>query len=105
MNGCGLRIAQQSVARFVARARHQSVDGHQHRAVVGPQCEHVGADVGAGENFVERTEGGHRLAPFPGPAPTPGSKTASENRAACGRTLTYECATSPGTQPRHRLRE
>jgi hypothetical protein len=45
----GLRRRQQRVARLVAGARDDAVDGQQQGTVVGPQREHRGVDMTAGE--------------------------------------------------------
>ena len=54
------RRLQQRIAALVARARDDSVDGHQQGAVVGPQAEHGGVDMGAGEELLKQARIRHR---------------------------------------------
>jgi hypothetical protein len=58
--GGGLRRLQQRVAVLVARARDDPFDGQQQGAVVGPQREHCGVDIGAGEELLEHARIRHR---------------------------------------------
>ena len=60
LTGGGLRRLQQRVAALVARARDDSVDGHQQGAVVGPQREYGGVDIGAGEELFKQARIRHR---------------------------------------------
>jgi hypothetical protein len=57
--GCGFRRLQQRIALLVARPGYQPVDGQQQDAVVGPQREHRGVHIGAGEDSVELTNVSH----------------------------------------------
>jgi len=58
--GGGLGRLQQRIAALVARARDDSVDGHQQGAVVGPQREHGGVDMGAGQELLKHARIRHR---------------------------------------------
>ena len=56
----GSERADAGIAALVARTRDDSVDGHQQGAVVGPQREHGGVDMGAGEKLLKQTRIRHR---------------------------------------------
>ena len=53
-------ILEQRIAALVARTRDDSVDGHQQGAVVGPQREHGGVDMGAGQELLKHARIRHR---------------------------------------------
>ena len=79
--GRGFGRLQQRLAGLVARPGHQPVDRQQQGAVVGPQREHRVVDVGAGQERLERVASVMGRLRSWCSAPTPGSKTARENRA------------------------
>jgi hypothetical protein len=58
--GGGLGRLQQRIAALVARTWDDSVDGYQQGAVVGPQPEHGGVDMGAREEILKQTCIRHR---------------------------------------------